>query len=47
LLKTLNVPPEDVKKAFTCCLNLLSAIDPNVPVDKKGRLSAENPWKAA
>jgi len=28
-------------------LNLLSGIDPEVPVDKKGRLNAENPWKAS
>jgi dynein heavy chain, axonemal len=28
-------------------LNLLSTIDTNIPTDKKGRLNAENPWKAS
>ena len=26
---------------------MLSGVDPNVPVDKKGKLNVENPWKAA
>lgn len=47
MLKALQNPPADVSKTFTCVLHLLSGIDPNVPVDKKGKLSAENPWKAA
>jgi dynein heavy chain len=28
-------------------LNLLAGVDPRVPVDIKGRLNAENPWKAS
>ena len=47
MLKALANPPTDVAKTFTCVLNLLAGIDPAVPVDKKGRLVAENPWKAS
>jgi len=47
MLKALNNPPADVQKTFTAVLNLLSSVNPDVPVDKKGRLNAENPWKAA
>ena len=47
MLKALANPPADVQKTFTAVLNLLASVDPNVPVDKKGRLNAENPWKAA
>jgi dynein heavy chain, axonemal len=47
MLKALANPPADVAKTFTCVLNLLAGIDPAVPVDKKGRLVAENPWKAS
>jgi dynein heavy chain len=28
-------------------LNLLSGIDPNIPVDKNGKLKTENTWKTA
>lgn len=47
MLKALQNPPADIGKTFTCVLNLLSTIDVNVPVDKKGRLNVENPWKAS
>jgi dynein heavy chain len=47
MLKALANPPADIVKTFVCVLNLLSGIDPEVPVDKKGRLNAENPWKAS
>lgn len=47
MLKALQNPPGDVAKTFTCVLHLLAGLDPNVPTDKKGKLSAENPWKAA
>jgi len=47
MLKALQNPPADIAKTFTCVLNLMAGIDPNVPVDKKGRLNVENPWKAS
>lgn len=47
MLKALANPPGAVAMTFACALHLLSGVDPNVPVDKKGRLNAENPWKAA
>jgi hypothetical protein len=47
MLKALANPPADIAKTFTCVLHLLSGIDPAVPVDKKGRLNVENPWKAS
>ncbi len=47
MLKAFANPPADIVKTFTAVLNLLSGINPEVPVDKKGRLNAENPWKAA
>jgi len=47
MLKALNSPPDAVRMTFTCVLHLLSGINPDVPVDKKGRLNAENPWKVA
>jgi hypothetical protein len=47
MLKALQNPPGDIAKTFTCVLNLMAGIDPNIPVDKKGRLNAENPWKAS
>jgi hypothetical protein len=47
MLKALANPPADIAKTFTCVLHLLSTIDTNVPVDKKGRLNVENPWKAS
>ena len=47
MLKALQNPPADIAKTFICVLNLLSGINDNVPVDKKGRLNAENPWKAS
>jgi len=47
MLKALNNPPADVKTTFTACLNLLCKIDPNIPVDKNGKLKTEAPWKDA
>lgn len=44
-LKALQNPPTDIGKTFTCVLHLLATIDPNVQVDKKGRMNAEQPWK--
>lgn len=46
-MKTLNNPPPDVKDTFVCVLNLLAKVDPNVPVDGKGRLKTEKPWQTA
>jgi dynein heavy chain len=43
----LKNPPADIDKTFTCALNLLAGIDPNVPVDKNGKLKTENTWKTA
>jgi len=47
MLKALKTPPADVQTTFTCCLNLLAKIDPNVPVDGKGKLKTEKPWQTA
>jgi dynein heavy chain, axonemal len=47
MLKALANPPAPVAQTFTCVLHLLAGIDPNVQVDKKGKLNAENPWKNA
>jgi hypothetical protein len=46
-LKALQNPPGDISKTFTCVLHLMATIHPDVQVDKKGRLNAENPWKNA
>jgi len=33
---------------FTCVLNILAGIDPNVPINKKSKkLDAPDPWKVA
>jgi dynein heavy chain len=47
MLKALQNPPAAVAETFTCVLHLLSGVSPDVPVDKKGKLNVENPWKAA
>jgi len=47
MLKALKTPPADIDKTFTCVLNLLAGIDPNVPVDKNKKLKTDNTWKAA
>jgi len=47
MLKALQNPPNDVKRVFTCVINILAGSDPDIPVDKKGRLKTENPWKVA
>jgi dynein heavy chain len=44
MLKALKTPPEAVSTTFTCALHLLCGIDPNVPVDKNGKLKTEKPW---
>jgi len=46
-LKALNNPPAAVNGTFHAVLHLLSGVSPDVPVDKKGRLNVENPWKAS
>lgn len=43
----MNNPPGDVKECFICVLHLLSKVNPDVPVDAKGRLKTEKPWPAA
>jgi hypothetical protein len=43
----LNNPPGDVKECFVCVLHLLSKVNPDVPVDAKGRLKTEKPWPTA
>ena len=43
----MNNPPEAVAKVFTCVLHLLSRIDDAVPVDGKGKLKHDQPWKVA
>ena len=45
MLKALAKPPADVQKTFGCVIHLLCGIDPNIPIDKKGKLSEANPWK--
>lgn len=47
MLKAFKTPHADIDKTFTCALNLLAGIDPNVPVDKNGKLKTENTWKVA
>jgi len=48
MLKALKSPPADIDKTFTCVLNLLCRVDPDIPVDKKsGKLKTENTWKTA
>lgn len=47
MLKALKTPPADVATTFTCALHLLCGIDPNVPVDKNGKLKTEKPWQTA
>jgi hypothetical protein len=45
MLKALKSPPGDIEKTFTCVLHLLSGLDPVIPVDRNGKLKAENNWK--
>ena len=45
MLKALASPPTDVQKTFGCVIHLLCGVDPNIPIDKKGKLSEANPWK--
>mmetsp|Transcript_91601 Transcript_91601/g.126307 ORF Transcript_91601/g.126307 Transcript_91601/m.126307 type:complete len:157 (-) Transcript_91601:1347-1817(-) len=40
-------PPEAVSRVFTCVLHLLSKINEDVPVDNKGKLKHDQPWKVA
>jgi len=47
MLKALKTPPADIATTFTCALHLLCGIDPNVPVDKNGKLKTEKPWSTA
>lgn len=47
MLKALNNPPAPVAMTFTCVLHLMAGVNPDVPVDNKGRLKVEAPWKAA
>ena len=47
MLKALKTPPADIATTFTCALHLLCRIDPNVPVDKNGKLKTEKPWSTA
>jgi dynein heavy chain len=46
-LKALKSPPKDIEKTFTACLHLLCKYHPEVPVDNKGKLKSDNPWKTA
>lgn len=46
-LKALKSPPKDIEKTFTAALHLLCKHNPEVPVDKNGKLKTENPWKTA
>jgi hypothetical protein len=46
-LKALKSPPKDIEKTFTACLHLLCKYHPDVPIDNKGRLKSDNPWKTA
>ncbi len=45
MLKALKSPPKDIENVFTCVLNLLSGLEAVIPVDKNGKLKAENNWK--
>jgi len=47
MLKALANPPADVARVFHCVLHLFAKIDDLVPVDAKGRLKTENPWKTS
>lgn len=47
MLKALKSPPKDIENVFTCVLHLLCTLDPVIPVDKNGKLKAENNWKIA
>lgn len=47
MLKALKSPPKDIENVFTCVLNLLSSLDPVIPVDKNGKLKTDNNWKVA
>jgi dynein heavy chain len=47
MLKALQNPPAPVANTFTCVLHLLAGVNDQVPVDKKGKLNVENPWKAS
>jgi dynein heavy chain len=47
MLKALKTPPVDISNTFTCVLNLLCTVDPNVPVDKAGKLKTEKPWSTS
>ena len=47
MLKSLQNPPGEIKKVFTCVINILCTVDPDIPVTKKGKLNSENPWKVA
>ena len=38
MIKALANPPKDVKRTFACIIHLLCTVDPNIPVDKKGKL---------
>ena len=46
-MKAFKTPPKDIELVFFCVLNLLAVIDPIVPVDKNGKLKAENVWKSS
>lgn len=46
-LKVMGSPPEAVSRVFTCVLHLLSKINEDVPVDNKGKLKHDQPWKVA
>lgn len=47
MLKSLSNPPPAVAMTFTCILHLFAGIDPEIPVDKNGKLNADNNWKLA
>lgn len=46
-LKALKSPPKDIEKTFTAALHLLCKHNPDVPIDKNGKLKTDNPWKSA
>lgn len=46
-LKALKNPPKDIEKTFTACLHLMCKYHKDVPVDGKGKLKTDNPWKTA
>lgn len=47
MLKALKTPPKDIETVFTCVLNLFASLDSAIPVDKKGNLKTDNPWKVS